>query len=912
MQKASDQIVEPQQQSQLQQSKEIEQEQNCQKGVHLFRIIFTYLIIGFIICLITAIIAAYYLLCSLFLPVYASTIILIAIILFLLRKATYYILFPGQFCYHRASLEEKFCYTRIRPIVYRLDLIQILLKCLKKEESITKLLHLNQPDLKQAKLHIDQALQALNKLEQSQKLTDLQIEIKRLFDLFLKGLENTSVQDETFTFSISNIICNSKDLDAIKSTYETLKIEDSQKFNDFCLITSQIKTLLEQIENQDSKLKKKYKNQTEKALGSIEFALAEFSIQNNIKRFQIKGQDNNMIHGLVVYSRKHFSQMINNQNTVLEQDMQSPTLIYCNGNAGLYEFNYFIDDWTQQVVQDYEINIVFWSYRGYGYSTGSPSIQNVCKDVESVYDYVKDVEKISKIGVYGTSLGGLVAAHLGAHRKVDFLYVDRSFSCISDIAYFTMFRVFKFVIRFLTNYDLWSPFNYVNANCYKAISYDPNDEAIGYMSSMMNGVSKTIAQNIFLAQNKISYYQQNDYSMFKNFKGFWKRTCTSNNILDQSTSLFIPLPMQKKLFKALLHILLGIKKVINKQNQQLKILQQQNDQEKNIPLKILNKNKKNKVSTCNIIYDIDESYILNDTQLISSGDYILENIDSNQHTFINQSISMLKKLDSQDIKIIVDQCSPSRIETSHPQQTQNNTTITQKQYELSIKVIKYNYSLPNNDLEIEQIKQAIRGIYTLLDQYDSSGLSLLDCIVSGNFLKFQTFILNLFVWGSYPPVSQTVAENPSIIDHHRYAKVKTSQLINKINQLISTINLQQNQTNFEKCLKQDLLVLKTGFEAILQSLKQSSQFFTAKDSYKSPNSDAKSNNATIDAIVLNSGIYQRNFEQEKLNQAEERFLQQKIQTLVGNLLMVQCGHVDPYSKIEELALRNHFKNAGFL
>ncbi|KAL4483297.1 hypothetical protein ABPG72_007939 [Tetrahymena utriculariae] len=912
MQKGSDQIVESQQQSQLQQSKEIVQEQSCQKSIPLLRIIFVYLIIGFIICLIAAIITAYYFLCSLFLPVYASTIILIAIIIFLLRKATYYILFPGQFCYHRASLEEKFCQTRIRPIVYRLDLIQILLKCLKKEEKITKLLHLNQPDLKQAKLHIEQALQALNKLEQSQKLTDLQIEIKRLFDLFLKGLENTTVQDETFTFSISNIICNSKDLDTIKSRYETLKIEDSQKFDDFCLITSQTKALLEQIENQDSKLKKKYKNQTEKVLGSIEFALAEFSIQNNVKRFQIKGQDNNVIHGLIVYSRKHYQQMMNHKDSILEQDSQSPTLIYCNGNAGLYEFNYFIDDWTQQVVQDYEINIVFWSYRGYGYSTGSPSIQNVCKDVESVYDYVKDIEKISKIGVFGTSLGGLVAAHLGAHRKIDFLYIDRSFSCISDIAYFTMFRVFKFVVRFLTNYDLWSPFNYVNAKCYKAMSYDPNDEAIGYMSSMMNGVSKTIAQNVFLQQNNISYYQQNDYSMIKNFKGFWKRTCTSNNILDYSTNLFIPLPMQKKLFKALLHILLGIKKVKSKQNQQLKVQQQQNDQEKNYPLLKLNLNKKNKVSTCDIDYDIDESYVLNDTQLVSNQDFILENIDSNQHTFINQSISMLKKLDSQDIKIIVDQCSPSRIETSHPQQTHTNTTTTQKQYEIKIKEIKYNYSLPKNEPEIEQIKQTVRGIYTLLDQYDSSGLSLLDCIHSGNFLKFQTFILNLFVWGSYPPVSLSVAENPSIIDHHRYAKVKTSQLINKINQLISTINLLQNQTNFEKCLKQDLSMLKLGFEAIFVSLKNSSQFFTAKDNYKCPNSDPKSNNATIDAIVLNSGIYQKNFEQEKLNQAEERFILQKIQTLIGNLLVVQCGHVDPYSKIEELALRNHFKNAGFL
>lgn len=34
--------------------------------------------------------------------------------------------------------------------------------------------------------------------------------------------------------------------------------------------------------------------------------------------------------------------------------------------------------------------------------------------------------------------------------------------------------------------------------------------------------------------------------------------------------------------------------------------------------------------------------------------------------------------------------------------------------------------------------------------------------------------------------------------------------------------------------------------------------------------------------------------------------------MIGNLIIVSCGHVDSYSKIEELALKNHFRNAGFL
>lgn len=57
-------------------------------------------------------------------------------------------------------------------------------------------------------------------------------------------------------------------------------------------------------------------------------------------------------------------------------------------------------------------------------------------DAECLYDYLKNEEKIETIGVFGTSLGGMVASHLGVHRKVQILYIDRSFSCVSDIAYY--------------------------------------------------------------------------------------------------------------------------------------------------------------------------------------------------------------------------------------------------------------------------------------------------------------------------------------------------------------------------------------------------------------------------------------------------------------------------------------------
>lgn len=61
---------------------------------------------------------------------------------------------------------------------------------------------------------------------------------------------------------------------------------------------------------------------------------------------------------------------------------------------------------------------MFWNYRGYGSSTGSPSPKRLFSDIECLYDHLKNEEKIETIGVFGTSLGGMVASHLGLHRKV--------------------------------------------------------------------------------------------------------------------------------------------------------------------------------------------------------------------------------------------------------------------------------------------------------------------------------------------------------------------------------------------------------------------------------------------------------------------------------------------------------------
>lgn len=64
--------------------------------------------------------------------------------------------------------------------------------------------------------------------------------------------------------------------------------------------------------------------------------MAEFETHFNLKKLKIKGKDNNEIHGILV---SKFG-----DNKPLET---TPTLIFCDGNAGVYEFNLIQDKWTR-------------------------------------------------------------------------------------------------------------------------------------------------------------------------------------------------------------------------------------------------------------------------------------------------------------------------------------------------------------------------------------------------------------------------------------------------------------------------------------------------------------------------------------------------------------------------------------
>ncbi|KAJ3188199.1 hypothetical protein HDU85_005349 [Gaertneriomyces sp. JEL0708] len=93
-----------------------------------------------------------------------------------------------------------------------------------------------------------------------------------------------------------------------------------------------------------------------------------------------------------------------------EEQWAPITLLYCHANAGNMGHRLPI---ALALQRRYPVNLVMYSYRGYGLSTGSPSENGLKTDTRAVMEFMKSHEKLSKtkIVIYGQSLGGAVAVY---------------------------------------------------------------------------------------------------------------------------------------------------------------------------------------------------------------------------------------------------------------------------------------------------------------------------------------------------------------------------------------------------------------------------------------------------------------------------------------------------------------------
>lgn len=131
------------------------------------------------------------------------------------------------------------------------------------------------------------------------------------------------------------------------------------------------------------------------------------------------------------------------------------TLLFFHGNAGnighrsvehrksssLFFFDVLIFIFRVQnaylLYRQCQINILLFDYRGYGKSTGFPSEAGLYLDAQAVYDFARGRNDLNqqKIFLFGRSLGGAVAIHLGKTTnfsnefKIIFLLIEQLLNC---------------------------------------------------------------------------------------------------------------------------------------------------------------------------------------------------------------------------------------------------------------------------------------------------------------------------------------------------------------------------------------------------------------------------------------------------------------------------------------------------
>lgn len=110
------------------------------------------------------------------------------------------------------------------------------------------------------------------------------------------------------------------------------------------------------------------------------------------------------------------------------------TILVLSPNAG--NIGYFLPI-VHYIYQNLNYNVFIYSYRGYGYSTGSPSEYGLKKDADAVMRYISTNKQLSQSSIipYGRSLGGAVAIYIAANygNQISGLILENTFLSIPKV-----------------------------------------------------------------------------------------------------------------------------------------------------------------------------------------------------------------------------------------------------------------------------------------------------------------------------------------------------------------------------------------------------------------------------------------------------------------------------------------------
>ena len=206
---------------------------------------------------------------------------------------------------------------------------------------------------------------------------------------------------------------------------------------------------------------------------------------------QLNTKDGNIIDYILIKSNN------GKENNNGEKNL----MIICGPNAEPYQIfsrNILLNKYLSK-----DIDVLCWNYRGYGFSTGKATFDNLKSDIIEIYDEVKKWKIYKNIGVHGVSIGGVPSCYL-AYKKKDIclLVCDRNFGQIEYvIRNYSIGKYLEILYKFLFIPSSRNVEYYYNSNALKIMLYDPNDEIVTEEGSLKTLLSEEFC-NKFLELNK--------------------------------------------------------------------------------------------------------------------------------------------------------------------------------------------------------------------------------------------------------------------------------------------------------------------------------------------------------------------------------------------------------------------------
>ena len=281
------------------------------------------------------------------------------------------------------------------------------------------------------------------------------------------------------------------------------------KVKDINIALSQIIYLLQSFISQQNSLKV-YQQASQVFFNDMFFSLNQSRVELSYcliyDEYTLITKDKNKLDYIIVHGN-----IFDNNESTLRNNKHTNLVIVCGPNGSPFEF--YACSSQNKMFFNNNCDVLYWNYRGYGYSQGKPSFTALRSDILELFDHIYQQGKYIKYAVHGISIGGVPACYLAEKRKqICLLISDRNFGSIdSVVGTFPCGNTLRWLYKCMWMQHSDNVYNYMNAPCYKVIINDPKDNIVLEAASLKTSIAQYYVNNVL---TKGDYNKE--YLFFKN------------------------------------------------------------------------------------------------------------------------------------------------------------------------------------------------------------------------------------------------------------------------------------------------------------------------------------------------------------------------------------------------------------